>query len=97
MYSPTAEVAAVVGRSENTVKTQLREARAKLRAKVGRTLDVLVDEMQGTTAIARSKADAPEIDGIVRVKAARSAKAGDILHVKVTAADEHDLEAQVTR
>ena len=79
------------------MQVQAEISRAKLRAKVGRTLDVLVDEMQGTTAIARSKADAPEIDGIVRVKAARSAKAGDILHVKVTAADEHDLEARVTR
>jgi len=52
------------------MQVQAEISRAKLRAKVGRTLEVLVDEMQGATAIARSKADAPEIDGIVRVKSA---------------------------
>ena len=40
---------------------------SRLREKVGRTLDVLVDEIEDGTAIARSSADAPEIDGVVRI------------------------------
>ncbi len=70
-------------------------SRAKLARKVGATLEVLVDEIDGATAIARSKADAPEIDGVVRVKGAKGAKPGDVLRVKVTAAGEHDLRAIV--
>ncbi len=73
---------------------QAEISRAKLAAKVGREIEVLVDAVEGTTVIARSRADAPEIDGIVRVKGARSARPGDFLRVKVTAATEHDLAAR---
>jgi ribosomal protein S12 methylthiotransferase len=65
---------------------------AKLRAKVGRTIDVIidaVDEEGGATG--RSKADAPEIDGEVFLRDAQGARAGDILSVIVEDADEHDL------
>ena len=48
-------------------------------------------------SVSRSAADAPEIDGVVRVTGARGAKPGDILRVTVTAASEHDLEAHVVR
>ena len=48
-------------------------------------------------AIARGHADAPEIDGIVRVKGAKHAKPGEILRVVVTAAGEHDLDAMPDR
>ena len=74
---------------------QARISRARLAAKVGRTIDVLVDEVQGGAAVARSKADAPEIDGVVRVKGAKGARPGDFLRVKVTRAREHDLDATV--
>jgi len=77
------------------MQVQAEISAAKLRAKIGRHLEVLVDEVSGTTAIARSKADAPEIDGIVRVKGARGARPGDFLRVKVTAASEHDLAGSV--
>ena len=68
-------------------------SRERLAAKVGRVIDVLVDDVDGRTAIARSSADAPEIDGVVRVKGAKGAGAGDLLRVRVTGATEHDLEA----
>jgi ribosomal protein S12 methylthiotransferase len=74
---------------------QARISRVRLAAKVGRTIDVLVDEVQGTSAIGRGKADAPEIDGLVRVMGARGAKPGDFLRVKVTGAGEHDLEGRL--
>ncbi|HSS29356.1 MAG TPA: 30S ribosomal protein S12 methylthiotransferase RimO [Usitatibacter sp.] len=69
----------------------------KLARKVGRAMDVLVDEVQGTTAVARSAADAPEIDGVVRVTGAKGARPGDILKVKVSGATAHDLSARMAR
>ncbi len=75
------------------MEVQAGISREKLRRKVGATLEVLVDEVEGGTAIARSKADAPEIDGVVRVKDARSAKPGDLMKVRITGSGEHDLEA----
>jgi ribosomal protein S12 methylthiotransferase len=65
---------------------------AKLQAKVGRTIDVIIDvadEEGGATG--RSKADAPEIDGEVHLRDAPGARPGDILRVLVEDADEHDL------
>lgn len=64
---------------------------AKLQAKVGRTLDVIVDEVEGDGANARSMADAPEIDGTVFLRDAAHLKPGDIVAVTIEDADEHDL------
>jgi ribosomal protein S12 methylthiotransferase len=65
---------------------------AKLQARVGRTLDVIIDLADGEGgATGRSYADAPEIDGEVHLRDAPHAKAGDILKVLVEEADEHDL------
>ena len=69
-------------------------SRAKLARKVGTTQQVIVDEVQGSTAIARSRADAPEIDGVVKVSGAKGAKPGDFLKVMITAAGDHDLAAR---
>jgi ribosomal protein S12 methylthiotransferase len=77
------------------MQAQAAVSAARLAAKVGREIAVLVDDVDGRLATARSKADAPEIDGVVRVKGARGAKPGDFLRVRVTGADEHDLEATV--
>jgi ribosomal protein S12 methylthiotransferase len=78
------------------MEVQAEISREKLRRKVGRTLEVIVDEVEGATAIARSAADAPEIDGVVRVRKAKGARAGDILRVKVTSSTQHDLEAAIS-
>jgi len=65
---------------------------AKLQAKIGRTLDVIIDEVdeQGG-ASGRSKADAPEIDGQVHLRDADGFQPGDIIRVEIEDADEHDL------
>jgi ribosomal protein S12 methylthiotransferase len=76
------------------MQTQQRISAARLARKVGCELDVLVDAVEGTTAIARSYADAPEIDGVVRVKSARGVKPGDLIRVRITAADDYDLTAK---
>jgi ribosomal protein S12 methylthiotransferase len=81
-------------RRERFMAKQAEISRARLAAKVGREIEVLVDAVEGTTVVGRSRADAPEIDGIVRVKGARSARPGDFLRAKVTAATEHDLAAR---
>ena len=78
------------------MEVQAGISREKLRRKVGRTMDVIVDEVDGTTAIARSAADAPEIDGVVRVSKAKGARAGEFLRVKVTSSTHHDLEAAIS-
>ncbi|HEX6375070.1 MAG TPA: 30S ribosomal protein S12 methylthiotransferase RimO [Allosphingosinicella sp.] len=69
-----------------------RISAAKLQAKIGREIVVLVDEADGEGgATGRSEADAPEIDGEVHLRDAPGAKPGDILRVLVEDADEHDL------
>jgi len=67
----------------------------QLRKKVGRTIDVIVDDVRPgeNRAIARSKWDAPEIDGQVIIEQADNIKIGDIVPVKVTDNDEYDLFA----
>ncbi len=65
---------------------------AKLQAKIGRTLDVIIDAVdEDGGATGRSKADAPEIDGEVFLRDAGHFKVGDIVQVEVEDADEHDL------
>ena len=65
---------------------------AKLAAKVGRTLEVIVDAVDDEGgATARSQADAPEIDGEVFLRDAGALKVGDIARVAIEDADEHDL------
>ena len=65
---------------------------AKLQARIGRTIDVIIDlaDAEGG-ATGRSYADAPEIDGEVHLRDAPGAKPGDVLRVLVEDADEHDL------
>jgi ribosomal protein S12 methylthiotransferase len=66
----------------------------RLAAKVGRRMSVLVDSIDNGTAVARSEGDAPEIDGLVRVEATRSVRAGEFLDVEITGADAYDLFAR---
>jgi len=78
-------------RQARFMEVQARISAARLARKVGTTVRVLVDSAEGTRAIGRSAADAPEIDGRVHVSRARGAKPGDLIDVKVTRSDEHDL------
>jgi ribosomal protein S12 methylthiotransferase len=93
---------------ENPVPEEIKEERygrfmelqekisaQKLQEKIGRRIRVLVDEVQKDEIIARSSADAPEIDGLVFIEAPENHKirSGDFLEVKIVAAEEHDLIA----
>ncbi|MCY7280850.1 MAG: TRAM domain-containing protein, partial [Sphingomonas bacterium] len=64
----------------------------KLAAKLGRTLDVIIDHVdEDGGATGRSKADAPEIDGNVHLRDAGHLAPGDIVTVTIEDSDEHDL------
>src|SRR5690606_27523476 len=65
----------------------------RLAQKVGKRIKVIVDEVDEEGAIARSQADAPEIDGLVYVNGVTDVQPGDILTVEVEHSDEHDLWA----
>ncbi len=64
---------------------------AKLQAKIGRTLDVIIDAVDKEGATGRSQADAPEIDGEVFLRDAGHLTVGDIVPVTIEDADDHDL------
>jgi ribosomal protein S12 methylthiotransferase len=70
-----------------------RISAARLASRIGREETVLIDGIEGNVAIARSRGDAPEIDGLVRVKRGGKLVTGDFARVKITGADEYDLEA----
>ncbi|MEO1779541.1 MAG: 30S ribosomal protein S12 methylthiotransferase RimO [Pseudomonadota bacterium] len=65
---------------------------AKLQAKVGTTLDVIVDSVDDDAATCRTKADAPEIDGNLFIDAGfEGLQPGDIVRVEVDEASDYDL------
>lgn len=68
----------------------------KLASKIGKTLPVLIDEVDEEGAIGRSMADAPEIDGVVYLNEEFSVKVGDIVNVSIEHSDEYDLWGSVT-
>jgi len=67
---------------------------AKLAKKVGQTMTVLVDDVDDEGSVARSTADAPEIDGLVYING-EELDVGEFVTVKITGSDEHDLWGEV--
>ncbi|MCY1281037.1 Ribosomal protein S12 methylthiotransferase RimO [compost metagenome] len=67
---------------------------ARLQLKIGKEIDVLIDEVDDEGAVGRSWADAPEIDGAVYVDTF-DVKPGDKVRVRITDADEYDLWAEL--
>ena len=66
----------------------------KLAKKIGKTMEVMVDEIDEEGIIARSMADAPGIDGMVFVDSIDSYEPGTFLNVQITDSNEHDLFAE---
>ena len=81
-------------RVERFMAVQAEISRAKLAERIGQRLTVLVDEVGEDEVIARSYADAPEIDGEVIIAGAWELDPGDFIEVEVTDAGDHDLWAQ---
>jgi ribosomal protein S12 methylthiotransferase len=82
-------------RWQRFMEAATRISRERLAAKVGRRMRVLVDEVAKSTAVARSAADAPEIDGVVRISRASRLKPGDWADVEIVGAGDYDLEARL--
>ncbi|MCW9034739.1 MAG: 30S ribosomal protein S12 methylthiotransferase RimO [Rhodospirillales bacterium] len=81
-------------RWERFMAAQQEISAARLKNKIGKTLKVLVDEVDEEGAIARSYADSPEIDGCVFINNETELLPGDMLDVEVTEADHYDLWAK---
>ena len=67
----------------------------RLERKVGRTMQVLIDRVEDGVGVARSSSDAPEIDGVVRIRGANALAVGDWAMVRITKAGDYDLEAKL--
>ena len=100
-YSPVAGAAAndlpdhvpaplAAERHARFMETAARISTAKLAAKVGSRMRVLVDEVGAHGAVARGPGDAPDIDGVVRIAQAGECAPGDFLDVTITGSDAYD-------
>jgi ribosomal protein S12 methylthiotransferase len=67
----------------------------RLARKVGKTLQVLVDEVDDEGAIARTAGDAPDIDGVVYIDNGQDLQVGQFVNVRITDSDDHDLWAEL--
>jgi len=82
-------------RLERFMAVQSQISAAKLQSRVGRTDTVLIDEVVEEGAVARSRADAPDIDGQVFIDGATDLEVGSFVRVEFEEADEHDLWAHL--
>jgi ribosomal protein S12 methylthiotransferase len=81
-------------RWERLMAVQQDVSRAHAAAKVGRTIDVIIDKVDPERAVGRSQWDAPEIDGLVFMPGATGLAPGDVVRAKVNRADTYDLWAE---
>ena len=79
------------------MQLQAEISRERLAKKIGRNMTVMIDELTEDCIIARSSADAPEIDGLVYVDKSIEGQPGDFIEVEITDADTHDLFAAATK
>ena len=82
-------------RLERFMQLQAHISAEKLQRKIGSKQIVLVDEVHADHVVARSEADAPEIDGNVLINGSWDLEPGDFVEVNITTATEHDLYATV--
>jgi ribosomal protein S12 methylthiotransferase len=79
-------------RLQRFMEKQAAISAAKLQNKIGQRMTVLVDGLsEDSLMLARSRADAPEIDGVVILDGADNVQPGDFIEVEITGATEHDL------
>jgi ribosomal protein S12 methylthiotransferase len=80
-------------RFERVMALSARISAEKLAAKIGSTMDVLIDSVDSETggATGRSKADAPEIDGEIHLRDAEELEPGHVVSVLIEDSDAHDL------
>jgi ribosomal protein S12 methylthiotransferase len=81
-------------RFDRLMQHQQKISAELLAGRVGQSLEVMVDTVNGEGALARSHWDAPEIDGVVHVAGGSHLDPGDRIHVRVEASDAYDLWAR---
>ncbi|MGE0385272.1 MAG: 30S ribosomal protein S12 methylthiotransferase RimO [Gammaproteobacteria bacterium] len=79
------------------MQAQQAVSRQRLQRRVGRTIDVLVDAVEGRDAVGRSAADAPEIDGVVRIAGGGRLAPGAFARVRIDGATDYDLKGRLVR
>ncbi len=77
------------------MKKQQAISASRQQKRVGRRIEVIIDESGGLTAKGRSVWDAPEIDGNVHLTSRRPIRVGDIVTARIERADAYDLYGQV--
>jgi len=84
-------------RRERCMRLAAQISAERLSKKIGREMRVLVDSVNNGEVIARSPGDAPDVDGVVRIRLTRAQKlkAGDWANVVITRAGDYDLEARL--
>lgn len=82
-------------RYHHFMQVQAEISRARLESKIGSRQTVLVDSVTDEHIIARSKSDAPEIDGLVYLPLDTPVKVGDFVDVSIVDSDDYDLYAEV--
>jgi ribosomal protein S12 methylthiotransferase len=82
-------------REARFMEVQAEISWGKLQNKIGTEQEVLVDAVTNEGAVGRGWSDAPEIDGVVYLPEASHLSPGDLVKVRIEAADEHDLEGRL--
>jgi len=82
-------------RLERFMAVQEKISANKLKRRIGQRLTVIVDDIEEDAIIARSKADAPEIDGVVILNKLENISVGNFVDVEITNADSHDLYGNI--
>ncbi len=78
------------------METQEQISREKLKARIGKVYDVVIDTLnEDGIAVGRSKYEAPDVDGIITIHNAKGIREGDIVKVEITASDTHDLQGEL--
>lgn len=80
-------------RYDRFMQVQQAISKARLQLRIGQITPILIDEVDAEDIVGRSYAEAPEIDGLVYLKAAGDYQPGDIVEAKIESADEYDLWA----
>ena len=83
-------------RREVLMATQARISSERLQLRVGTTCVAIIDEVTSTEIIARSYAESPEVDGVIRINSGQDLKSGDQVFIKITDSDEYDLFGELT-
>ncbi len=82
-------------RLQRFMEVQGEISRSKLKQKIGKVYQVVIDEVDEEGAIGRTQADAPEIDGLVFLNGEKELLPGDIVTAKIFQSDQHDLWAEL--